>query len=147
MFGFFLTGVCMNFVSIFLAFVPLYSRWWSLPICIFTFIGALLTTAATIIATAYAIVLRNVLTSQADLDISASLGVQMFGFMWTATACVLVAFIIQLCLSCCCASRRDIRSGKKKGNKKAYGDVPVEGLSEKKRARRYKIFGRRQQMS
>jgi len=51
MFGFFLTGVCMNFVSIFITPIVLKSRWWSLPMAIWTFIAALLTAAATIIAT------------------------------------------------------------------------------------------------
>lgn len=139
MFGFFLTAACVNFVAVFLSPLVLYSRWWSLPIVIFTFIGALLTVAGSVIGTVYAIVVQNALTSQPDLNIGVSLGVNMFAFMWTAVACVLVAWIIQLCLSCCCASRRDIKKGKKKGSEKAYGDVPVK---EAREGRRFKLFGR-----
>jgi hypothetical protein len=51
-----------------------------------------------------------------------------------------------LSLSCCCASRRDVRTGRRKGNKKAYGDANTD---EKKRPvgvrRRFGMpkFGRR----
>lgn len=146
MFGFFLTGVCMNFVSIFIASVVLFSRWWSLPIAIWTFVAALLTTAATIIATVMFVIFRNVLTSQAGLNIGASLGTGMFAFMWIGAAFSIFGFIIHLGLSCCCASRRDVRIGKRKGNKRAYVDT---NIVEKKRPvggrRRFALpkFGKR----
>jgi hypothetical protein len=130
MFGFFLTGACMNFVSIFLAPITLYSRWWSLPFAIFTFIAALLTTGATIIATVMFIVFKNVVTSQPGLNIGARLGTNMFVFMWIASAFSIIAFVIHVCLSCCCASRRDVKSGRRKGRKSAYGDASSD---EKKR--------------
>jgi hypothetical protein len=123
MFGFFLTGICMNFVSIFLAPITLYSRWWSLPFAIWTFIAALLTTAASIIATVMAVIFKNVITSQAGLNIGASIGVQMMAFFWVASAFSIFGFVIHLCLSCCCASRRDVKTGRRKGDKGAYGDV------------------------
>jgi len=130
MFGFYLTGICMNFLSIFIAPIALKSRWWSLPLTIWTFIAALLTTAATIIASVMAIIFRNVATSQPDLNISASIGEQMFGFMWTGSAFSIFGFLIHLGMTCCCASRRDVRTGRRKGRKSAYGDA---GSDEKKR--------------
>ena len=136
----------MNFVSIFIASVVLFSRWWSLPIAIWTFVAALLTTAATIIATVMFVIFRNVLTSQAGLNIGASLGTGMFAFMWIGAAFSIFGFIIHLGLSCCCASRRDVRIGKRKGNKRAYVDT---NIVEKKRPvggrRRFALpkFGKR----
>ncbi|KAH7356742.1 SUR7/PalI family-domain-containing protein [Rhexocercosporidium sp. MPI-PUGE-AT-0058] len=130
MFGFYLTGICMNFLSVFIAPIALKSRWWSLPLTIWTFIAALLTTAATIIASVMAIIFRNVATSQPDLNISASIGEQMFGFMWTGSAFSIFGFLIHLGMTCCCASRRDVRTGRRKGRKSAYGDA---GSDEKKR--------------
>jgi len=130
MFGFYLTGICMNFLSIFIAPITLKSRWWSFPFAIWTFIAALLTTAATIIATVMAVIFRNVATSQPDLNISASIGEQMFGFMWTGSAFSIFGFLIHLGMSCCCASRRDVRTGRRKGRMSAYGDA---GSDEKKR--------------
>ncbi|CZR59567.1 uncharacterized protein PAC_09461 [Phialocephala subalpina] len=112
MFGFFLTGICMNAVSIFLAPFTLFSRWWSLPFAIWTFIGALLTTAATIIGTVMAIIFKNVATSQSGLNIGADIGTDMFAFI------------------CCCASRRDVKTGRRKGRQSAYGDSNTD---EKKR--------------
>ncbi|PMD56776.1 uncharacterized protein K444DRAFT_615190 [Hyaloscypha bicolor E] len=130
MFGFFLTGVCMNFVNIFLAPIVLYSRWWSFPFAIWTFISALLTTAATVIATVMFVIFKNVITSQQGLNIGAGLGTQMFVFMWIATAFSIFAWLIHVSLACCCASRRDVKTGRRKGRKSAYGDV---GSDEKKR--------------
>jgi hypothetical protein len=126
MFGFFMTGVCMNFVSIFITPIVLRSRWWSFPIAIWTFIAALLTTVATVIATVMFVIFRNVITSQAGLNIGGSLGTDMFVFMWMGAGFSIVGFIIHLCLSCCCASRRDVRTGRRKGNKKAYGDASTD---------------------
>ena len=136
MFGFFITGVCMNFVSIFIAPVVLFSRWWSFPIAIWTFISALLTAAATVIATVMFVIFRNVITSQSSLNIGGSIGTQMFAFMWIGTAFSIFGFVIHLGLSCCCASKRDVKTGRRKGNKKAYGDA---GMDEKKKP----IGGRR----
>ncbi|KAE8453081.1 hypothetical protein EG329_012268 [Mollisiaceae sp. DMI_Dod_QoI] len=130
MFGFFLTGICMSFVSIFLAPITLYSRWWSLPLAIWAFIAALVTTAATIIGTVMSIIFKNVATSQAGLNIGADIGVDMFAFMWIASAFSIFGWLAHLCLCCCCASRRDIRTGRKKGRQSAYGDSSSD---EKKR--------------
>jgi hypothetical protein len=130
MFGFFLTGLCMNFLNIFLVPIVLYSRWWSLLFSIWTFISALLTTAATVIATVMFVIFRNVITSQPGLNISAGLGTQMFVFMWIATACAVFGWLVQLGLGCCCASRRDVRTGRRRGRRSAYGDVRSD---EKKR--------------
>jgi hypothetical protein len=68
-----------------------------------------------------------VITSQAGLNIGASLGTQIFAFMWVASAFSIFGCVIHLCLSCCCASRRDVRTGRRKGDKGAY-----DGSEEKK---------------
>lgn len=125
----------MNLVNIFLAPIVLYSRWWSFPFAIWTFISALLTTTATIIATVMFVIFKNVITSQQGLNIGASLGTDMFVFMWIATAFNIFGWLIHLCLSCCCASRRDVKTGRRKGRVSAYGDAG----SDEKRA----VAGRR----
>jgi len=121
----------MNFVSIFLVAVVLYSRWWSLPIAIWTFIAALLTTTAAIIGTVMSVIFKNVLTSQPGLNIGASIGTDMFAFMWVGAGFSFLGFAIHLGMSCCCASRRDVISGRRKGRLSAYGDVKSD---EKKRS-------------
>lgn len=126
MFGFFISGTVLNFVCIFISFVAMFSRWWSFFLAVLTFIVALLTTAATIIGTIMAIIFRNVITSEPGLNIGAEIGTQMLAFMWTASACTLAAFITHLSLTCCCASRRDVITGRRTGSKKAYGDHTVE---------------------
>ncbi|TVY32545.1 SUR7 family protein [Lachnellula occidentalis] len=132
MFGCFLTGVCMNFVSIFVAPVTLYSRWWEFPFAIWSFIAALLTTAGAIIGTVMFIIFRNVITSQAGLNIGAEIGTQMYAFMWVGAAFSIFGWIIHLCLICCCASRRDVKTGRRRGDKGAFPDGDA-GEKEKKK--------------
>ncbi|POS87397.1 hypothetical protein EPUL_001111 [Erysiphe pulchra] len=126
MFCFFLAGACMTFVSIFVAPITLYSRWWSLPFVIWTFFATLFTTVATVIVTAMSIIFVNVATSQPGINISASIGKPFFAFMWIATAFSILGLLIHLCLSCCFASRRDIITGRKKGDKNAYDNVVTD---------------------
>lgn len=44
MFGLFLAGACLTFLMIFIVPLAVYTRWASLPIVIFTFLSALMTT-------------------------------------------------------------------------------------------------------
>jgi len=137
MFGFFITGTVLNFVCIFVSFVALFSRWWSFALALLTFVTALLTVAATIIATVMFVIFRNVITSEQGLNIEASIGNQMFAFMWIASACTLAAFVIHLSLTCCCASRRDVITGRRTGSKKAYGDHTVDEQAKPSRMKSF----------
>jgi len=89
-------------------------------ITIFTFLAALFITAASVIATVMFIIMRNVLQSYTEVNIGAEVGTTMYALMWVGSAFAIFAFVIQLCLTCCCASRRDVKKGKKRGSKKAY---------------------------
>lgn len=143
MFGFYLAGTCLAFVLVFISPLIVRSRWLAFLIGIFTFIAALLITAASVIATVLFIIFRNEVTGQSEVNIGASVGVTMFALMWTAAACSIFAFVIQLCLMCCCASRRDVKKGKKRGSEKAYPEGMVTNdmvMSEKPRRG---FFGRK----
>jgi len=141
MFGLFLTGACLSFVMIFVVPLSVYSRWASLPIMLFTFFTALVTTVATVIATVMFIIMQRAITSATQLNIGASIGVEMFAFMWIAAGTAILAWIIQLGMCCCCASRRDVRTGRKRGSMKAYRDSGVE--MEEKQPGRFRGLGRR----
>ncbi|KAF2740685.1 hypothetical protein EJ04DRAFT_481892 [Polyplosphaeria fusca] len=148
MFGFFLTSACLSFVLMFVVPFSVFSRWAALPIAILTFINALLVTVASIIGTAMFIIFRNVIAGVSELNISATIGSYLFGFMWTATAFAIFAWLVQTGLCCCCASRRDVRTGRKRGNEKAYhtdtSGAPVSGAGQgasEKPKRRFR-FGR-----
>ncbi|KAF2117775.1 integral membrane protein-like protein [Lophiotrema nucula] len=148
MFGLFLTSACLSFVLIFAVPLSVYSRWLALPIAIFTFLNALFCTAASVIATVMFVIFRNVISGVAEINISADIGTTMFAFMWVASAFSIFAWLIQTGLCCCCASRRDIRTGRKRGNEKAY-DMPVDGVltegtngNAKPRRKRFR-FGKR----
>lgn len=120
MFGLFLTGTCLSFVLIFLMPLSIYTRWLALPVAILAFLNALFVTAASIIATVMFIIFCNTISGVAELNISAEIGVTMFAFMWVASAFAIFAWLVQMGLCCCCASRRDVRTGKKRGSEKAY---------------------------
>lgn len=120
MFAFFLTSACLSFLLIFLVPISIYTRWLSLLTSIFTFINALLCTAASVIATVMFIIFKNVIGSVGELNIQAEIGKTLFVFMWIASACTLLAFGIQMGMCCCCASRRDVKTGRRRGRESAY---------------------------
>jgi hypothetical protein len=113
MFGFFLTGCILTFLFIFMTPLVVKSRWWSLPFAFASFIITILVLAASIIGSVISFVFKYAAEAQQDLNISASVGTRMFVFMWIATGCALVAFIIHAGLGCCCTSRRDITIGRR----------------------------------
>jgi len=122
MFGLFLTSACLTFVLMFLMPLSVFSRWATLPIAILTFLNALFVTVASIIATVMTIIFRNVISGVSELNITASIGASFFAFMWIASAFAIFSWLIQTGLCCCCASRRDVRKGRKRGSEKAYQD-------------------------
>ena len=128
MFALFLVSAPLSFICMLLTPLSIYSRLFTLPIALLSFLCALTTTAACIIATALFIIFRNGINSQRNnVNISADIGVKMFAFMWTAAAGSIVGWLVQMGMCCCCASRRDVRRGKKVGRRRAYGqgEVPV----------------------
>lgn len=146
MFGLFLTGACLTTVCIPLAPLSIYSRWATLPIMLLTFLAALVTTVASVIATVMFIIMKNAITAATELNIGASLGVEMFAFMWIASGTAILAWIVMLGQCCCCASRRDVRTGRKRGSMKAWGDGDRVGgreVEEKQPGRFGTRFGRR----
>jgi len=149
MFALFLISAPLSFLCMLLTPLSIYSRLLTLPIAFLSFLCALTTTAACIIATALFIIFRNVITSQgANINIGAEVGVKMFAFMWTAAAGAIVGCFVQMGLCCCCASRRDVSRGKKLGRRSAYaeGEVPVrDQLEEQRGGRRRGWLGRRKE--
>ena len=105
MFGFFMVGLCLNFLFIFLSPIVLISRWYAYHFVTFAFISALLTTGGAAAATVMYVVFQRVITSQKELNISASLGPQMFVFMWLGTAFSIAGWIIHFHLAI--VSRRE----------------------------------------
>ncbi|KAL4809711.1 SUR7/PalI family-domain-containing protein [Aspergillus unguis] len=135
MFGLFLTSTVLTFVLIFLSPLAVSSRppqtispdasvnrahpahrrrtfifLRAFPFAIITFLTALFTIVAAVIATVMFIIFKNVFTSgdAFDLNISAKLGSQMLAFMWIACAFNLFGFIVELgsCCAACCGGRK-----------------------------------------
>ncbi|KAK7545464.1 SUR7/PalI family-domain-containing protein [Phyllosticta citricarpa] len=142
MFGLFLTGCVLSVIMIFLAPLSVFTRWASLPIALLSFATALFITVAAILATAMFIIFKVALTKVDSLNIGATIGNQMFAFMWIAAACSILAWLIQAGLCCFCASRRDVRLGKKLGSKKAYSMSPEPDEEKASSGRRFP-FGRK----
>lgn len=120
MFGLFLTGTVLSFVLIFVMPISIFTRWLALPVAILAFLNALFTTVASVLATVMFIIFRNTISGVAELNIGAEIGITLFAFMWVASAMTIFAWIVQMGLCCCCASRRDVKTGRKRGNEKAY---------------------------
>lgn len=55
------------------------------------------------------------------MNIEAEIGTQMFVFMWIASGAAVLGWLIQFGECCCCASRRDVKTGRRKGSKKLIG--------------------------
>ena len=68
------------------------------------------------------IIMQKAITQVEQLNIGASIGIEMFAFMWISAGTAVLAWLIQLGECCCCASRRDVKKGKKRGSKKAWKD-------------------------
>ena len=117
MFGFFLAGLVLNALLMMAAPIVLYSRWWSLPFSIFSFIAVILVLVASALGTAMSFVFQYAMNAQPDLNVRAVVGLKMLAFMWIATGFTIIAFIIHIGLCCCCASRRDIKTGRRGGKK------------------------------
>lgn len=122
MFGFFLTGAVLSFILIFANFVSVYSRWFALVLGTLNLLNALFITVASVIATVMFVIIKKELQEQNSVDIKAQIGNTMFASMWIASVFAIIAFIVQLSLICCCASRRDVKKGKKRGSEKAYNN-------------------------
>ena len=64
--------------------------------------------------------MKDAVTKVEQLNIQASIGIEMFVFMWIAAGTAILARIIQLSHCCSCASRRDDSTGRKRGSMKAW---------------------------
>lgn len=144
MFGLFIAATVLNFILIFLAPFAVSSRppqtispdpsvnelhpphrrrtflfLRAFPFLILTFLAALFTIVASVVATVMFSIFKNVFTSSGyDLNIGAELGSPMMAFMWIASAVNLLAFILELgsCCAACCGgrkARKELKSLKK----------------------------------
>ncbi|EAW22910.1 SUR7/PalI family protein [Aspergillus fischeri NRRL 181] len=144
MFGLFITATVLTFILIFLAPFAVSSRppqtispdpsvnelhpphrrrtfvfLRAFPFLILTFLAALFTIVASVVATVMFSIFKNVFTSSGyDLNIGAELGSRMMAFMWIASAFNLLAFILELgsCCAACCGgrkARKELKSIKK----------------------------------
>ncbi|KAL9001164.1 MAG: hypothetical protein Q9169_000348 [Polycauliona sp. 2 TL-2023] len=144
MFAFFLTGTCLALPTALLAPCSIFTRWASLPLTILTFLTAFTTTVASVIATAMFLIFRSAIQGAAEsVNIQAQIGVKMFVFMWFASGAAILGWLIHFAQCCCCASERDVRTGRRKGRRKAYrpfgaaaSQVEATGSEEKITARR-----------
>ena len=109
MFGLFLTATVLSFVLIFIMPLSVFTRWLALPVAILAFLNALFTTVASVLATVMFVIFKNTISGVAELNIGAEIGITMFAFMWVASAMTIFAWLFQMGLCCCCASRRDVK--------------------------------------
>ncbi|KAI0536353.1 SUR7/PalI family-domain-containing protein [Xylaria digitata] len=115
MFWFFLGGLIVDGFLLVGSPLVLYSRWFSVPVGITSGLASLAVVVGAILGTVISYVFNQALSSQPDLGVTASTGMEMLAFMWTAAGFNLLAFFVHAVLGCYCTSRRDIRTGRKGG--------------------------------
>lgn len=113
MFGFFLTACLLTFVLVLASPAVLWSRWYSLPFALVSFVDAVLIVVGSVIGTVISLVFKYAAESQSELNIRAYVGTRMLVFVWVASGFGLAAFVIHAGLGCCCASKRDIATGRR----------------------------------
>ncbi|KAF4464407.1 SUR7 [Fusarium albosuccineum] len=106
MYGFFMVGICFNFVLIFMSFLVIRTRWWSLLLSLLSAIAAILVSVAAIIATVISVAAKIALTAQDQLNIRANIGMKMFAFMWIGAIFTDLAFLLHAAMGCCCKPDR-----------------------------------------
>lgn len=134
MFGLFITAIVLTFILIFLSPFAVSSRppqslssdpalnqshpahrrrtfilLRSLPFLVLSFITALFTIVASVVATVMFSIFKGVFTrTEYELNIQAELGTRMLVFMWIASAFNLIAFLFQFisCCASCCGGRK-----------------------------------------
>ncbi|SPJ72740.1 uncharacterized protein FTOL_02469 [Fusarium torulosum] len=106
MYGFFMAGICINFLLIPLSLLVIRTRWWSLLLSLLAIIASVLVTVAAVIATVITIAAKVALTKQDQLNIKANIGIKMFVFMWIAAIFTDLAFLLHAAMGCCCRPQR-----------------------------------------
>ncbi|KAF2461258.1 SUR7/PalI family-domain-containing protein [Lineolata rhizophorae] len=122
MFALFILGAVLSTVLIFLVPAAVYSRWTAVPLVTLTTLNALAIGAASIIGTAMFVIFHSVVSSVAEVNIHSDLSGRMYAFIWIATACAALSWLVHVSFACCCVSRRDVARG-----------VPEKAKAEKKR--------------
>ena len=106
MFGFFLTGILLNFLLMLATPLAIRTRWFSLALSIFGGTAAILVTVAAVIATAISVAFKVASTAQDQLNIKSDIGIRMFVFMWIAAIATDLAFLLHAAMGCCCKPQR-----------------------------------------
>ena len=81
------------------------------------------------------LIFRNVVQgAEQSVNIIPTIGVEMFVYMWIATGTAIGGWLVVFAGCCCCASRRDIKLGRKRGRSEAWirsGEVPPVEIRER----------------
>ncbi|KAI9790685.1 MAG: hypothetical protein M1833_001774 [Piccolia ochrophora] len=92
MFGLFLLGAVL---SVFSTVATLFPSSSSLPRGSIAFVAALTTTAASTIATAMFVMFQTVFSKSGQVNVSATLGIAMYSFMWIASVFGVLGWLVQ----------------------------------------------------
>mgnify|MGYP006976770984 FL=1 len=73
-----------------------------------------LTLSASVVGSVISVAFKYAATAQSELNIRAEVGGMMFVFMWVAAGAGVVGFAVHAGMGCCCTSRRDVKSGRRR---------------------------------
>jgi len=129
-FGFFVTGLVLNFILTFMSLMALRSWTWSVPLVFFAFVTGLLINAATIVATIFSIAAKYALTLQSELNIKANVSGVMLAAMWVAALLSSAAFFLHAAVACCCHRHRKKHMDDRGERKKAKRGEAMDEMAE-----------------
>lgn len=102
MWAFFIVGIVLCFILMFLTPLTLRSRGWCIPIVSFALIDSILVGGATVLATVFSVAAKYALTLQSELNIGVDLSPVMLASMWIAALLTVTAFFLHSAVGCCC---------------------------------------------
>jgi len=127
MFTFFLVGIILCFILMFISPLVLRSRGWCIPIVAFSLLACILVGGATVLATVFSVAAKYALTLQSELNIGVDLSATMLASMWIPALLTVTAFFLHSAVGCCCHTHK---SEDGKCSPEAVNSPPV---SQKKR--------------
>ena len=102
MWAFFIVGIVLCFILMFISPLVLRSRGWCIPIVSFSLIASILVGGATILATVFSVAAKYALTLQSELNIGVDLSAIMLASMWIPALLSTTAFFLHSAVGCCC---------------------------------------------
>ncbi|GAO51330.1 hypothetical protein SAICODRAFT_20854 [Saitoella complicata NRRL Y-17804] len=107
-FGLYMTGVCLSFVTLLIMCIGALGRRWAVLPVITGFLAWLMTTAASVVATVLWKIVQNVFNNATEVNVIVSLSTEMLAMEWLAVAFSTIALLFLLISLCTPKGRKTV---------------------------------------